>query len=84
MYKTSEFAEYAKKNLVLVKVDFPKPDNQPETVKKQNGELMKQFNVEGYPTTLLVDANGKEIWRDVGYDGKGPKSFIGKIEKAKK
>lgn len=29
--------------------------------------LVKRYNVAGYPTMLVVDATGKEVWRAVGY-----------------
>jgi thiol-disulfide isomerase/thioredoxin len=29
--------------------------------------LVKRFNVAGYPTMIVVDPSGKEIWRVVGY-----------------
>ena len=84
VYKSSEFSAYAKKNLVLVKVDFPKPNTLPADQQKANDALLEKYSVEGFPTVILTDATGKELWREVGYDGKGSKAFLKKVEKNRK
>lgn len=66
------FRTYAKKNLVLVKVDFPERKKLSEAVQKQNNELQKKYGVEGFPTLVLLDSDGKEIGRKVGYVEGGP------------
>jgi thioredoxin-related protein len=80
---TPEFKEYAAKNLVLVELDFPR--NKPQTAdqKKANAELSKKYNIEGYPTLVLLDKEGKEVGR-LGYVKGGPKAFIEKLERSKK
>src|SRR5678815_4008777 len=47
VFSSSEFVDYAKKNLVLVEVDFPISKKQSDELKKANAELEKQFKVEG-------------------------------------
>jgi len=74
------FQEFADKKLVLVEVDFPNGKKQTEAVKKQNDDLQKKYNVEGYPTFVLVDGDGKELGRHVGYLKGGPSAFVEKIE----
>lgn len=74
------FQEFADKKLVLVEVDFPNAKKQTEAVKKQNDDLQKKYNVEGYPTFVLVDGDGKELGRHVGYLKGGPSAFVEKIE----
>ena len=74
------FQEFADKKLVLVEVDFPNNKKQTDAVKKQNEDLQKRYNVEGYPTFVLVDGDGKELGRHVGYLKGGPKAFVQKIE----
>lgn len=86
MFKSAEFAEYARKNLVLVEADFPRRKAQAAELKKANEELKKKYAepFEGYPTVVLVDAEGKSLGAEVGYPpGSGPKKFIAKIEKLK-
>ena len=56
---------------------------QTEEVKKQNEDLKKKYAVQGFPTFVLVDADGKELGRQVGYLKGGPSSFVTKIEEWK-
>src|SRR5690242_18904613 len=63
-----EFIDYAKTNLVLVDVDFPTHKTQPEELKKANEALSKKYNVEGYPTIVILNSDGKELTKKEGYD----------------
>lgn len=79
-----EFTDYAAKNVVLFEADFPNKKPQTPEVKKQNEALKKQYAVGGFPTFVLVDADGKELGRQVGYLKGGPSAFVSKIETWKK
>src|SRR5258708_35916882 len=50
VFSKPEFAQYAKDNLVLVEVDFPRKKEQPEELKKANESLQTKYGVQGYPT----------------------------------
>jgi len=77
------FLDYAAKNVVLVEVDFPHQKEQSADLKKANAALNDKYKVEGYPTLVVVDKDGKEIGRQEGYEEGGPKAFIAKLEKFK-
>ena len=79
-----EFVAYAKTNLVLVEVDFPRSKTQTEELKKSNERLSQKFDVGGFPTVILLDPDGKQLSKTVGYGGEDPKQFIAKLEKARK
>jgi protein disulfide-isomerase len=79
-----EFAAYAKTNLELVLVDFPKTKVQSDALKKTNDELQTKFKVDGFPTYVALNADGKEIGRQVGYLSGGPQAFIAELEKFQK
>lgn len=79
-----EFTDYATKNVVLFEADFPNKKPQSDDVKKQNKDLQKKYAVSGFPTFVLVDADGKELGRQVGYLKGGPSAFVNKIEEWKK
>jgi len=81
---TPEFIDYAKKNLVLIEVDFPRSKPQAEELKKANQVLQEKFKIEGYPTIIVLDSEGKELSKEVGYGGDKPDQFIAKLEKLKK
>src|ERR1044071_8393798 len=50
-----EFSDYAKKNLVLVDVDFPRHTAQPAELKKANEALSQKFRVEAFPTVIVLN-----------------------------
>lgn len=81
---TKEFQDFAAKNLVLVELDFPQKKQQSDELKAANQALAKKYNVEGYPTFVVLNKDGKEIGRQVGYQPGGPKAFIAEIEGFKK
>ena len=81
---TPEFAEYAKKNLVLVELDFPHAKAQDDKLKAANMALKEKYGVQGFPTLLLLKNSGGEAWRQVGYMEGGPKAFIAALGQAKK
>lgn len=84
VFSQKEFKDYASTNLVLLELDFPNEKKLSDAVKKQNEELKKKHEVSGFPTLVLTDAEGKVIWKQVGYLAGGPKAFIEAIESAKK
>jgi len=84
VFATKEFADYAKDNLVLVELDFPRRKEQSEDLKKANRALQQKYQIKGYPTVILLDADSKELWKTVGYPPGGPKPFIANLTKAKK
>jgi thioredoxin-related protein len=65
-YDTKAFKEFAKKNLVLVLVDFPFNKEQSAKQKTANEKLAKSFKVRGYPTTVVLDKSGAELYQEVG------------------
>lgn len=81
---TSTFNEFAGKNLVLVELDFPRAKKQEAELKKANQALQAKYDIEGYPTLVLLNPEGKEVWRNVGYSGEAPKDMVAKIEAAMK
>jgi protein disulfide-isomerase len=79
-----EFLEFAGKQLVLVEVDFPRRKSLTAAQKKANQELATKFSIEGYPTFMLLDAEGKELGRHVGYLRGGPDAMVAKIKEWQK
>lgn len=81
---TDKFAEYAKAHLELVVVDFPNKKTQGDALKSTNAALKEKYKVEGFPTFVVLNAEGKEVGRQVGYAPGGPEAFIAKLEKLNK
>ena len=83
VFSTKLFAAYAAKNLVLVKLDFPRSLKQSDALRKANAALKEQFAIEGFPTLIVINGDGKELWRQVGYMEGGPKAWTEKLASLK-
>ena len=83
VFSKPEFAEYARKNLVLVEVDFPRKKKLSAEQKKANDALQQKYRIEGYPTIIVLNGEGKKIG-ELGYMPGGPKAFIAELEKVKR
>ena len=83
VFSTPEFAEFAKKNLVLVEVDFPRKKQLSAEQKKANQELQSKYQIRGDPTLIVLDADGNKVG-ELGYVAGGPKAWIEKFEKETK
>ncbi len=75
VFDQPEFQEYAKKHLVMLELDFPNKKKLPAKEKEQNEQLSKEFQVNGFPTVLLMNSKGKEIAR-TGYQDGGPEKYV--------
>lgn len=83
VFSQPEFAEYAKKNLVAVEVDFPNKKKLSAEQTKANDALAKKYNIQGYPTIIVLDSEGKKVG-ELGYMKGGPTAFIAELNKLKK
>jgi len=83
VFSKKEFKDYAKENLVLVEVDFPQQKAQARKLKEQNEKLQSQFKIEGYPSIIVLDPEGKKVGQ-LGYQAGGPEPFIAKLKELKK
>jgi thioredoxin-related protein len=81
---SEEFSKFAKDNLVLVELDFPKSKPQSDELKAANKELSKKYGIRGYPTIIVLDAEGKELFRKVGYGGTSAADYVAELAKLKK
>ena len=57
-------------------MDFPQGKSQSPEVKKQNEALQQQYQVQGFPTLVLLSPEGKVIKQQSGYIPGGPKGFV--------
>lgn len=66
VFEKPEFASWANENVVLLELDYPKRSKQPIAIKEQNQKLAQRYNIESYPTILLLDADGN-VQAKMGY-----------------
>ena len=74
VFESAEFAAVASK-YVLVELDYPRKTPQAPELKAKNKALSEKFGIEGFPTILLLDANG-EPFAQTGYQAGGPVKYL--------
>jgi protein disulfide-isomerase len=79
-----EFKDFARDNLVVVELDFPRAKQQTPELRKQNRELAQQYEIVGFPTIVVLSADGQKLWRYDGYFPDGPAAFIAQLQKLRK
>ena len=67
VFSKADFKTFAKENLVAVTVDFPHGKKLPKHTVDQNAKLKSEHGVSGFPTIVLLDADGKAINKWGGY-----------------
>jgi protein disulfide-isomerase len=67
VFSKADFKAFAKDNLVPVTLDFPHGKKLPKHTADQNAKLKGEHGVHGFPTIVLLDADGKAINKWGGY-----------------
>jgi thioredoxin-related protein len=83
VFSKPEFKEYAHKNLVLLELDFPRMKQMPPETVAQNERLAMKYGIQGFPTVVVFDSDGKPLGA-LGYEQGGPQVFIARLEKLRK
>jgi thioredoxin-related protein len=82
VFKKPEFATWAKDNVVLVEVDFPRRTPLTPELQTQNNQLQEFFGIQGFPTIWFVTASKKDekVTFDklgsIGYVAGGPTAWL--------
>ena len=91
VFQTDEFKKWAKDNVILLELDFPRRKKLDPTLEATNNELQNIFQVRGFPTVWLfsvtkteegkfsINANLSNPFQKMGYMGSA-KDFISKAE----
>lgn len=79
VFSQPEFITYARQNLILLKLDFPRNIPQTEETKIYNRLLLEQYGIQGFPTILLVNEKGNEFAR-TGYQPGGASKYVEHIK----
>lgn len=72
--KTDEFAKWAKNNVILVELDYPRRTPQTPEIKQQNDELQHAFGIQGFPTVYFATATEKD--GKVNFQGLGKTGYV--------
>ena len=82
VFSQPEFIAYAKDNLICVLLDF-KQSGRATNVEfaKQHETMLEKFKVQGFPTVIILNPQGKGIVRD-GYQRGGAAKYVEVIKGA--
>ncbi|MBA2436327.1 MAG: thioredoxin family protein [Chthoniobacterales bacterium] len=83
IFSQPTFAEYATKNLVLVRLDFPHAKPLTAEVRTQNQTLAQKLGIRGFPTIVMMNGEGKPL-AVLGYVRGGPEVFISELKQVPK
>ena len=76
VFSKKAFIDEAAKDFVLVLIDSPRDKSKlSEKAKEQNPKLVKEYGVRGYPTVLILDAEGNKL-TETGYRRGGPEKYL--------
>lgn len=86
VFAKPEWQKFAADNVLLVTLDFPRDQNiVPKKYVARNEKLKNEFAVQGYPSYIILDSDGKTKIGQLGAgEGKTPKSFIAEFKDAVK
>jgi thioredoxin-related protein len=77
VFDQKEFAAVTK-DFVLVELDYPQRKKQSPEEKAKNAAWAEKFAIRGYPTIMLLNANG-EPFAQTGYQAGGPVKYLAHI-----
>ncbi|MCR5414494.1 MAG: thioredoxin family protein [Kiritimatiellae bacterium] len=80
VFAKKEFLDGAKEKYVLLMIDTPNNSALlSEKAKTQNPELVKKYDIQGFPSVLILDAKGEVVAR-TGYKKGGPAKYLEMLE----
>jgi len=79
VFQQEAFKNYADDNLVLVMLDFPRNIQQSAETQAYNRNLAQRYGIQGFPTILIFDSQGKMV-AQTGYQPGGPEKYIEHIK----
>ena len=80
VFQLDAFKKGVADKYVLVEIDYPKDSSKmSDATKKQNEGLKGKYAIQGYPTILLMDAQGRPFAR-TGYQDGGPEKYLTHLE----
>ena len=80
VFSQPEFQNYAKDHLVLVELDYPHHKLQTKQIGEQNAMLAQQYNVNAFPTLVVLDSQGKTVKTFEGYQAGGAAAFVQQLQ----
>ena len=81
VFKHDAFKKGVADNFVLVELDFPQDKSKlDESTQTQNEMLQEKYSIQGFPTILLLDDQGRP-YAQTGYQAGGPEKYLAHLDK---
>lgn len=78
VFSKKEFVEKASKDYVLVEIDVPKKDKE---LAARNQIVAEKYKIDGFPTVVLLNKNGKEFSRFYASEFPEMDKFLAQLDK---
>ena len=78
VFETETFKNWSRENVILLELDYPRNGSQRPEIKQQNADLAERYNIDSYPTVLLLDSSG-DVLGKLGYQA-DPHAWIAAAE----
>lgn len=84
VFKFDAFKKGVADKYVLVELDYPQGEEAlaklSDATKAQNKELQEKYQIQGFPTILLTDAEGRP-YANTGYQAGGAEAYVAHLDK---
>ncbi|MEI6714502.1 MAG: thioredoxin family protein [Verrucomicrobiota bacterium] len=81
VFLTDTFKKAALDQFILVELKYPSSESSlTDDINKQNEALTREFGIQGYPTIILADAQGRP-YAETGYRDGGPEKYVAHLAK---
>ena len=81
VFDTAAFRAGAKDKYVLVMIDSPQDKSLlSDAAKEKNPGLVEKFGIQGFPSVLVLDGDGKTLYR-TGYQRGGPEAYLAMLDR---
>ena len=74
VFDKDNFLENLEKDYVLLKLDYPRAKQLPEIERQLNDKWSLEYSIEGFPTVLLLDKDGRAFAK-TGFKDGGPAEY---------
>jgi len=81
VFSQPQFTAFARANFVMVELDYPHSKPQSDALKEANAALATQYDVHGYPTVILLNGAGDQVWKTVGFLRDGLPAYMAEFAK---
>jgi protein disulfide-isomerase len=80
VFSKDEFKTWAKKNVILLELDYPRRKTLPEDIRQQNAQLQQAFKIRGFPTVWVFRLDKDEDKGQFQIEGLGQTGYKSSVK----